>query len=384
MRRRPMPRPKFTHLTPMLALLLLIVAVPLALAADDTPPNISYSVDGILGANTWYRGSIHGNYIVVHWTVSDPESPITSAPCEQYIPVAGPNKGTTLRCSATSDGGTTTIDTKVLKIDADPPTGVTAVFSRKPDFNGWYNHPVGIGWQGADATSGIAACGTGTFAGPDRAGATVTGSCTDMAGNTASASALIDYDATAPLLKKVHVDSNPGSDVIHWVSTSTSDTAVVQRWARGNEKQQAVLFRGSGTAFADGKVAPGLEYNYAVQTVDQAGNASKRIVVVGLPKVLLLGKTGYVPRAAAKPILRWNRVAGAKYYNVQLYRGSKRIFAAWPAKNQLGLPAGWRWNGKRQRLSAGKYRWYVWAGFGARSFAHYQAVGSAQFIVPPR
>ena len=107
-------------------------------------------------------------------------------------------------------------------------------------------------------------------------------------------------------------------------------------------------------------------------------------MVAGLPKVLLLGKTGYVPRAAAKPILRWNRVAGAKYYNVQLYRGSKRIFAAWPVKNQLGLPAGWRWNGKRHRLSAGKYRWYVWAGFGARSFAHYQAVGSAQFIVPPR
>jgi hypothetical protein len=119
-----------------------------------------------------------------------------------------------------------------------------------------------------------------------------------------------------------------------------------------------------------------------VQTFDQAGNASKRIVVAGLPKVLLLGKTGYVPRAAAKPILRWNRVHGAQYYNVQLYRGTKRVFAAWPAKNQLGLPAGWRWNGKRQRLSPGKYRWYVWAGFGARSFAHYQTVGSAQFIVP--
>src|SRR6476661_6029369 len=83
MRRRLMRGPKLKHFTPVLALLLLIVAVPLAMAADDTPPNVSYSVDGIVGANTWYRGSIHGDYIVVHWMISDPESPITSAPCEQ-------------------------------------------------------------------------------------------------------------------------------------------------------------------------------------------------------------------------------------------------------------------------------------------------------------
>ena len=278
--------------------------------------------------------------------------------------------------------GTVSVTTKVLKVDADPPAGVSANFARGADFNGWYNHPVGVTWQGSDATSGIASCGASTYAGPDAAGNAGGGSCTDKAGNTASSSIAINYDATAPVLKKVRVDSKAGSDLVHWASTSPSDTVVVQRWARGNEKQQAVLFRGSGTAFADGKVAPGLEYNYAVQTFDQAGNASKRIVVAGLPKVLLLGKTGYVPRAAAKPILRWNRVHGAQYYNVQLYRGTKRVFAAWPVKNQLGLPAGWRWNGKRQRLSPGKYRWYVWAGFGARSFAHYQTVGSAQFIVP--
>jgi hypothetical protein len=106
------------------------------------------------------------------------------------------------------------------------------------------------------------------------------------------------------------------------------------------------------------------------------------MLVPGLAKVVTMRRLPYVPRAADKPILRWATVRGATYYNVQLYRGSKRVFASWPAKNHLGLPAGWRWNGKRQRLSPGKYRWYVWAGFGARSFARYQTVGSAQFIVP--
>jgi hypothetical protein len=243
---------------------------------------------------------------------------------------------------------------------------------------------VSASWTAADATSGVASCSSLNYTGPDSSAAQITGGCTDNAGNSASASSVLNYDATAPVLDKVGVDSNTASDVVHWASTSPSDTVAVQRWARGKGAQQALLFHGSGTAFTDHKIAPGIEYSYAVQTFDQAGNASTRIVVAGLPKVLLLGKTGYVPRAAAKPILRWNRVAGAKYYNVQLYRGSKRIFAAWPVKNQLGLPAGWRWNGKRNRLSPGKYRWYVWAGFGARSFAHYQAVGSAQFIVPAR
>jgi hypothetical protein len=42
---------------------------------DDTPPIVSYSIDGIAGTNKWYRGSTHGNFIVVHWSVSDPESP---------------------------------------------------------------------------------------------------------------------------------------------------------------------------------------------------------------------------------------------------------------------------------------------------------------------
>ncbi len=383
MRRRPMQKSMFRSRlagTLLVTMIGLAVVVPSS-AADPALPSISYSVDGIAGNNSWYRGSTHGNNIVLHWSVTGATS-VPIGECQPAITFPGPNTGFTQTCSATNDVGTVSVTTKVLKIDADPPAGVSANFARGADFNGWYNHPVGVTWQGSDATSGIASCGASTYGGPDAAGNAVGGSCIDKAGNTASSSIAINYDATAPVLGKVRIDSKASSNQVHWASTSPSDTVVVQRWARGNDKQQAVLFRGSGTAFADGKVAPGLEYNYAVQTFDQAGNASKRIVVAGLPKVLLLGKTGYVPRAAAKPILRWNRVHGAQYYNVQLYRGAKRVFAAWPAKNQLGLPAGWRWNGKRQRLSPGKYRWYVWAGFGARSFAHYQTVGSAQFIVP--
>src|SRR5690349_21348433 len=100
---------------------------------DDTPPLVTYSIDGIQGTNNWYRGSTSGAFIVVHWTVSDPDSPILSTTgCEPAIQVPDPSTTTTLTCSATSDGGTTTVTTKVLKVDATPPTSVTASASRSP------------------------------------------------------------------------------------------------------------------------------------------------------------------------------------------------------------------------------------------------------------
>jgi hypothetical protein len=357
----------------------LLVVVPTS-AADPSLPSISYSVDGIAGNNGWYRGSSHGDNIVLHWTVSNATSvPLNS--CQPAITFPGPSTGFTQTCSATNDAGTISVTTKLLKIDAEPPTGVSASFTRAADFNGWFNHPVAVAWQGADATSGIASCSAVSYSGPDQTSAPLSGGCTDVAGNFTPAPVTINYDSTAPVLKKADVDSRNGSDLVKWTSTSPSDTAVVQRWQRG-AKNQPVIFRGSGDDFTDKKVEAGLEYMYAVQTFDQAGNASKRKLVAGLAKVVTMRKLPYTPRVSDKPILRWAAVSGASYYNVQLYRGSKRIFAAWPTTNQLGLPAGWRWNKRAYRLGPGRYRWYVWAGFGPRSFARYRTVGSAQFVVP--
>ena len=119
-----------------------------------------------------------------------------------------------------------------------------------------------------------------------------------------------------------------------------------------------------------------------MRSFDQAGNPSKVVTIAGPPKILTLRKTHYVPRAAPNPILRWRRFRGAGYYNVQLFRGSKRIYSAWPTAHQLGLPATWKWSNHRFRLTPGRYRWYVWAGLGPRTLARYRTVGSARFVVP--
>jgi hypothetical protein len=356
-----------------------LLSFGLAGASADPLP-ITYAIDGVQGTNGWYRGSVYGNFVVVRWTINVP----VLQDCPHAMQVPGPTTGTTRSCTITlTDGSQLTRTTGIIKVDADPPTGVGASLSRAPDYNGWFNHPVGLGWHGTDATSGITGCSYVTYSGPDRASASIGGGCTDRAGNSASAAASINYDATAPVLSRLSVKSGADSDVVRWKSTSPADTLVLRKRARGS-KEEAVVFRGAGSTFTDTRIRSNVEYTYTAQTIDQAGNASREISRVALPKVLTLQKTRYVPRVAARPILRWGAKRRAAYYHVQLFRGSKRILASWPATHQLGLPAAWRWAGHRYRLRPGHYRWYVWEGLGARSLARYRTIGSAQFIVPKR
>ena len=352
-----------------------------ATTAAASTPTISYSIDGIVGNNGWYRGSTHGDYVVLHWSVS---SNATSSNCLAAITLPGPTAGTTQTCWAANPDGRATAVTRPIKIDGIPPTGVTARLSRKPDLNGWYNHPVTVSWSGRDSTSGIAYCTSGTYRGPDSATATLNGGCFDKAGNSGGLQVRLAYDATPPVLHRLVEESTTDADALSWSSSSASDHIVVRRAVRGR-KGRALVFAGTAVQFTDPKIRPGVEYVYSVRAFDQAGNASKIASVDGPPKILILErKTAYAPHAAPNPILRWRRIRGAAYYNVQLYRGTKRIYAAWPRMNQVGLQASWKWSGRRRYLIPGRYRWYVWAGFGARRAAQYSAVGSARFVISKR
>jgi hypothetical protein len=355
----------------------LLGLVPTAAGSvNDTLPSISYTIDGILGSNGWYRGSAGGNYVVVRWSVTGADS----TDCTFAVRVDGPTTGTTRSCSASNAAGPVTATTRPIKIDADPPIGVAASPARAADANGWYNHAVALSWHGSDATSGIASCSAVTYAGPDAAPASVPGSCIDNAGNTASVAFALNYDSSAPKVSDVKVVSSAAADVLRWKSSSPADTAVVSRAARGS-KASRVVFRGAAARFVDRSIRAGVEYRYSVRTYDQAGNASNLASAQGLPKVVPLHGPAYVARTSTQPILRWPRAKSATYYHVQLFRRGKRILAAWPRTSQLALRPTWVWAGKRYKLTPGRYRWFAWAGFGARSAARYKLLGKDDFIV---
>jgi hypothetical protein len=363
-----------------LAVAVLVTLVPTAAGAAMDLPVISYTIDGITGNNDWYRGSAGGDYVVVRWSVTGADN----TDCTFAVKIDGPNPGTTRSCSASNAAGPISATTKVIRIDAEPPTGVVAAATRAPDHNGWYNHAFAIAWHGADATSGIASCTSLEYSGPDSAAANVSGGCTDNAGNAASSSFAVEYDATAPQLSSVSVQSTAGANIVHWKSSSTNDVAAISRVARGSRSERS-LFSGPGVGFVDKKIQDGVEYRYSVRTYDQAGNGSQARTVVALPKVVSLGKKiGYTPRTAGTPILSWPARRGASYYHVQLFRNGKRILAAWPLTTELALHQSWRWAGRRYRLTPAQYAWFVWAGLGPRKAARYKLLGHSTFIVSPQ
>lgn len=66
--------------------------------------------------------------------------------------------------------------------------------------------------------------------------------------------------------------------------------------------------------------------------------------------------------------LAWAPVSGAGSYEIQLFRGSRRVFLTRKRETRLVVGPSWRYAGETFRLVPGTYRWYVWpvAASGAR------------------
>lgn len=108
-----------------------------------------------------------------------------------------------------------------FKIDQTPPR-VTGTPDRSPDHNGWYNHPLTVTWTGDDGTgSGVASCDApSTYTSPDSATVSVTGHCSDEAGNLGSGSyGPFPYDATKPTVSAVLTPASLASTGWHNIAT---------------------------------------------------------------------------------------------------------------------------------------------------------------------
>jgi Ca2+-binding RTX toxin-like protein len=83
---------------------------------DLTAPVITPSVTGTAGSNGW-----HISDVAVSWTVTDPESEVTSQSGCDAVSVTSDTAGTTFTCTATSGGGTASRSV-VVKRDTVRPT----------------------------------------------------------------------------------------------------------------------------------------------------------------------------------------------------------------------------------------------------------------------
>ena len=350
---------------------------------DTTPPVVTPVVTGPPGANGWYRGDV-----AVQWRLDDPESGVvSSAGC---APVTLTQEGGVgLTCSARNAVYLLGTGAVAVRIDRTPPA-VAAAPSRPPDQNGFYNHPVTIAFSGTDATSGIEGCTSAEYGGPDGAAMAVPGSCTDRAGNSASASFALVYDATPPAaVRGFRASSANHAATLTWQTPADADfeRVIITRVRLGGRAQAAerAVYDGAARRHTDIRLANDVRYRYAATALDRAGNRSAPAVAAVVPQAILL----VTPRAAARvsrpPLLRWVPYRAPRYYNVQLYRNGRKILSVWPARARFGLRASWTYASRRYRLVPGRYRWFVWPGYGPRTRAQYgQVLGGSTFTVVAR
>ncbi|MFC5570452.1 PxKF domain-containing protein [Lysobacter yangpyeongensis] len=144
---------------------------------DATPPQVSASVTGPLGANGWYVGNVQ-----ISWQVSDAESAVGGIGCNT-VQLTVDTPGASFTCTATSAGGTT-VRTVTVKRDATAPTLLPSV---NPGTL-LLNSPQQAKANGSDALSGIAGETCAPLATASVGAKSVACSVTDAAGNSASAS----------------------------------------------------------------------------------------------------------------------------------------------------------------------------------------------------
>jgi hypothetical protein len=349
-----------------LALALVALSAPSAASAD---PTITYSCSPApTSCKGWYRQPV-----TIDWDWS-PGSAAIVAGCKSD-PIDFDTGGTLRACKVT-DGVAVEVEL-TMRVDMTRPvvTGVTP--SRPADFDGWYRSPLQVSFAGTDALSGLDGCSSGTYSGPDAAAAQVRGHCWDRAGNVSAPGAFdLRYDANAPSLAQVIASGRDHKVRLEWNLPDAANVDV----HRGEKR---LMSGGPSGSVVDRGLRNGHRYEYVVSATDAAGNSAKRTFAV-VPGPHLFGPPAGA-RLVEPPLLSWTSVRGADYYNVQLFRGRRKILSVWPTKPRLQLHSKWRYAGDKRRLKPGKrYRWFVWPGEGSRSQSDYgRLIGARTFVITP-
>ena len=234
-------------------------SVEVRISLDKTPPVVTGGQPArAADTNGWYNHAV-----AVAFSGSDLTSGVASCTATTY---GGPDDdAANVQGTCIDNAGNTSAALGYgLKYDATAPAVTAARPDRQPNADGWFNRAVRFDVEGNDTTSGIAACAPVTYGGPDSATASITATCRDEAGNAASRSFALKYDATAPTVTAA--DPSYAANANGWFNRPVAFVV------RGTDTT-------SGLAECDGATYSGPDSaNASVTGVcsDRAGNSSSR------------------------------------------------------------------------------------------------------------
>ena len=205
------------------------------ISVDKTPPVVTGGQPA-RGADTngWYNHAVG-----VEFAGSDLTSGVASCTATTY---GGPDSAAAQRGRDCTDEGQPSAPFGYgLKYDETAPIVTAARTDRPPDHGAWFTAPVRLAVEATDATSGLAECPPVTYGGPDSASVSVIGTCRDEAGNAASRTFPLSFDATPPLLTKLSASGGDRRVMLRWNATRRRgcgrDPALARTRRRAHERR---------------------------------------------------------------------------------------------------------------------------------------------------
>jgi len=241
---------------------------------DETPPVITATPAPAPNTAGWNTTDVSITY-----ACSDSLSGIVACPAQKTVSTEG--KAQQIYATVSDVAGNTATATVLLNIEKTAP-GITATVAPPPNSAGWNNSNVTVNFSCTPSGSDIVSCHPPTTVSTEGRGQSVTGTVTDQAGKSNTASATVNIDKTPPLIS---ASVAPPPNAAGWNNTNVLITYLCSDSL-------------SGIAICPPPVTvsnEGAAENISAQAVDQAGNAS------AVSTTLNIDKTPPVVTASAAP-----------------------------------------------------------------------------------
>ncbi len=165
--------------------------------------------------------------------------------------------------------GLSTSACAVVNLDKTPPTISASISPAASSSTGWYNTPVTVTFNCADTLSGVAACSLPQLLSTDGANQAVSGTATDLAGNTSTTQVTLNIEQAVPAIQ---LFTSPAQ-----LAPGQSGTATVT--ATDEIGITSVAFQLNGTTVAT-LLAPPYTANVTAPTTANPGDTLTLTVVV--------------------------------------------------------------------------------------------------------